>query len=557
MRWTLAAVLAALLLVPGVAAHAVYLESDPAKGARLDSAPAEGWVRLTEPVDPDTYSFEVIDQQGAKASTGKSSLVAGPQALLSIALKPDLPEGAYLMRWQVLSTADGHVTTGSTGFAVGDATPPASSAGGDTQTSLLSPWARFASFLGLCLAAGALLFSVIGRRVEWTQPGLPRLLVIGCIVNTIGVLLLYFDTMWQSGLDMVEVAKTGVGNVLVVRLVASFAALGVAESATKRGTIFPRTAALIAATLLVSGAASARLGHASLSGASAILVDLMHLVTVAVWVGGLLVYWAILLRAGRQESPEGDVRALGLAFGPVALACVVLLTITGLATTWTITRDYVPDLSLLGSAWGRFLAIKVGLLVAMLVVAALNRYVLLGAKEGLPGLLAKPFSSWVGQVGPGGQRLRRTVQVEAIFGFGTLFLAALLTSISPPSTATATATSETEVDVEGMGMYYGFFGSWDKQPAAGASTVLTIQIVNHHEGNLVANNTCGRDSCIMLELTPPDGEGVQVYTLQPIEGKRWQTEPILWVSPGFYQAVVKAQTSDIYLDEMPFDVRVE
>lgn len=557
MRWTFAAI-AALVLLPGVAAHAVYLESDPSKGARLDAAPAEAWVRLTEPVDPDTYSFEVIDQDGAKASIGRPRLDAGPQARLSIAMKPDLPAGGYLMRWQVLSTADGHVTSGSTGFALGDVAPPASSTDdGDTQTSLLSPWARLASFLGLSLAAGALLFSMIGRRVEWTQPGLPRLLVIGCIVNTVGVLLLYFDTMWQSGLDMVEVARTGVGNVLVVRLVASFAALGVAETATKQGVIVPRTAATIAAVLLVSGAASARLGHASLAGASAILVDLLHLAGVTVWVGGLLVYWAILLRAGDRESTEGDVRTLGLAFGPVAMGCVVLLTITGLATTWTITRDYVPGLSLLDSAWGRFLAIKVALLVVMLTVAALNRHVLLGVKEGWPGRLGKPFSDWVGQVGPGGQRLRRTVQVEAIFGFGTLFLAALLTSISPPSTATATAATETEVEVEGTGTYYGFFGSWEQQPAAGTSTVLTIHIVNQHEGNLVANNTCGRDSCIMLELTPPGRGGVQVYTLQSIEGKRWQTEPILWVNPGFYQGVIKAQTSDVYLDEMPFDVRVE
>ncbi len=558
MRWFLA-VLAAVLLAPVVAGHAVYLESSPAKGERLATAPTEAWVRLTEPVDPDTYSFEVIDTQGNKASAGKPSLVAGPQARLSTNLRNDLSDGAYLMRWQVLSTADGHVTSGSTGFAIGDATPPPSSTDGDdTQTSLVSPWARLASFLGLSLAAGALLFSWLGRRIAWTQPGLPRLLVAGAIINTLGVVLLFLDTVRQSGLSFSAVAKTDVGLVLVVRLVASFVAVGIAEAIAKVGVVRRNAAIGVILCLLVASAASARLGHASLYGASAILVDLMHLATVSVWVGGLFVYWAILLRAARRESPEADVRSLGISFGPIALGCVAALTVTGLVTTWTITRDYVPGLDLLQSAWGRFLALKVGLLGVMLAAAAVNRYVLLAAPGTRPSPVVKPFATWIGQVGPSGQSLRRVLQVEAIFGVGTLFLAALLTSISPPSViAASTAEGAQPVEIEALGEVYGFFGTWDEAPASGASTALTFRIVDHHEGAPVTNNTCGRDSCVWLEVTPPgEGGGVQVFRAEPYGSGQWRTAPILWVEPGFYSAVLKVQTEYVYLDEMPFDVAV-
>ena len=536
MRWLILAA-AALLAIPTVAGHAVYLASDPAKGARLTEAPGEVWVLLTEPVDPSTFNFMVLAADGAEVSVGDAILVAEPNARMSVPLPPGLGEGAYLARWQVLSTADGHITTGSFGFAIGDAEPPAADDDERTQASLLSPWARFGAFLGMALAAGAILFAVIGRPVPWTQPGLDRFLVAGTALNAAGVAALLADTVRQSGLPARTVIATDVGAVLAVRLAASLLALAAALAARK--ALPSRWLAAAAAGLVVAGLMSARLGHASLAGASAIFVDWMHLAAVETWLGGILLYLAVLLRAWRRDGPEAEVRQLGTRFGTVALACVIVIVLTGTVTTWTITRDYIPDARLLASAWGRFLAIKVGLMGIMLAAAAVNRRMIRA-----------------GSVGRRAQRLRRTVQVEAVFGVGALFLAALLTSISPPATATAPASGEDGLEpFEVHGESYMMLAQWDRQPASGASTVLSFRLTTHH-GDAVENNTCGRSSCILLQLRPDSSEELQVYGVEPEGAGRWRTQPVLWVAPGQYNATIQVQTADVYLDELSFNVTV-
>jgi copper transport protein len=543
MRWLLLAA-AALLAIPAVAGHAVYLDSSPVKGERLDQAPYEVWVLLTEPVDPDTYSFKVVSSNGEEVSIGKASLVASPQARLSIALKPDVPEGAYLARWQVLSTADGHVTSGSTGFAIGNANPPSEEGGETTQASLLSPWARLAAFTGMALAAGAILFSRIAGTRAWAQASLPRLLLIGATLNAAGVALLFLDTVQQSSLPAATVASTGVGSVLLARLAASLAIIVVAAWSAKTRVITVRQAIAGAVSLAVAGAASARLGHASLAGASAILVDLMHLTAVVTRIGGVLVYLTILYRANRHGSAE-DVRVLGRSFSPIAAACVIVLLVSGVATTWTIAKAYVPALAFWQSPWGRFLGVKIGLMLIVLSVGALNRRLLLGDRFWAPSDDPVPTPD----------RLRRLVQVEAIFGVGTLFLAALLTSISPPATAAVPTVDAMPEPFESHGEAYMMLGRWSAAPSSGSSTTLEFRLTNHH-GDPVVNNTCGRDDCILLQVRPEGTQDMQVYPASPRGGGQWSTEAILWVSPGQYKATLQVQTADVYLDKLSFTVTV-
>lgn len=547
MRWLVVAALA-ILSVPSVAAHAVYLDSSPAKGERLTEAPREVWVLLTEPVDPTTYSFEVVSSTGSVVSTGKALLVPGPQARLSVALQSNAPEGAYLAKWQVLSTADGHITSGSTGFAIGDSAAIPEGTGSEaTQASALSPVVRLLSFLGMAVVAGALVFLFLARDTEWIRAALPKTLLVGATLNAAGVAGLLLDTVQGSGLPASDIAQTSVGMVLIVRLAASMLLMALAVVAVKVRRISKPSATWAIVLLALASACSARLGHASLAGASSILVDFMHLASVLAWLGGVLVFLVLLFRANREDVPAEDVRALGIRFSPVAASMVAVLVITGLFTTWTITKSYIPELSLFWSPWGRFLGIKVMLLFVMLAIAALNRRLLLGDRF---------WTHTEEGSAPPRARLRRLVQVESIFGVGTLFMAALLTSISPPSTAALAAEPESQPIMELHGESYMALGSWDQAPASGTSTTFRFRLTNHH-GDPVENNTCGRDSCILLEIKPPgESTGVQIYDVQHVGQGRWETEPVLWVGSGLYNATIRIQTADVYLDQLTFTVDV-
>lgn len=172
--------LAGLLLVPtasAAAAHDELVGSDPAPGAALDSAPAA--VRLDYSADVLTFGAAVVvaDADGTW-QTGEPVLDGSS---VSVALDPAMPDGAYEVRWRVVSS-DGHPITGLVPFTVGDVAPapagdpvaepttsPAADAVPDpspTDESVL-PWRTLAVAGGgavLALAVYAAVLLLRGRR---------------------------------------------------------------------------------------------------------------------------------------------------------------------------------------------------------------------------------------------------------------------------------------------------------------------------------------------------------------------------------------------------------
>lgn len=111
--------LAGLLLLPtatAATAHDELVGSDPAPGAALDSAPAA--VRLDYSADVLTFGAAVIvaDAGGATWQAGEPVLDGSS---VSVPLDPSLPDGAYEVRWRVVSS-DGHPLTGLVPFTVGE-----------------------------------------------------------------------------------------------------------------------------------------------------------------------------------------------------------------------------------------------------------------------------------------------------------------------------------------------------------------------------------------------------------------------------------------------------
>ena len=102
------------------AAHDQLVDSSPASGERLDAAPTE--VRLTFAGDlMELGSTVVVADAAGQDWAGSTPVLDGPA--LTVPLAPDLPDGAYTVRWRVVS-ADGHPISGSVPFQVGDATSP-------------------------------------------------------------------------------------------------------------------------------------------------------------------------------------------------------------------------------------------------------------------------------------------------------------------------------------------------------------------------------------------------------------------------------------------------
>jgi copper transport protein len=127
--------LALLLIGPGVNsafAHARFERSDPAPGAAVGSSPAAVTIWYTEALDPRESWIHVIDASGVRVDLDNSVIPTDAPQALTVHLRPNLPEGVYLVTWQNLSE-DGDGLNGSFRFGIGTAAP-ASSGGDDHGT---------------------------------------------------------------------------------------------------------------------------------------------------------------------------------------------------------------------------------------------------------------------------------------------------------------------------------------------------------------------------------------------------------------------------------------
>ena len=189
---------------------------------------------------------------------------------------------------------------------------------------------------------------------------------------------------------------TRFGEVWALRVLA-FAALGGALALLLRGARARRAGALRRVALGADGLAAPGLpraplalaavpaafiaiapalgGHASVQQPVALLfpLDVAHVLAMSVWIGGLV---AAAARAARRHAPAGGARPHAAArggavrFSPIALACVVVLLVTGTIQAIEHIARVEP---LLHTGFGRAVLIKVGLIAALIALGAVNR----------------------------------------------------------------------------------------------------------------------------------------------------------------------------------------
>jgi putative copper resistance protein D len=229
----------------------------------------------------------------------------------------------------------------------------------------------------------------------------------------------------EPGSWLTVLGQTRFGTVWLLRhglLVLIAALLLLAERERSRADWF----ALRGQGLLLGAAALAAMawaGHAAAAdpvGLPAPWIDAPHRVAAGAWLGGLLPV-ALLLRATATEG-GADSRPYAIVavrrFSTLALAAMAVLVLTGLAHAWTQLADVG---ALLGTPYGWLLLTKLGLLVPILLLGALNRRRLL-PRLGGPG-------PTVGR--PAMLRLGGQVAAECALGLAIVGVVSLLATTPP------------------------------------------------------------------------------------------------------------------------------
>ncbi|MFI9546826.1 copper resistance CopC/CopD family protein [Streptomyces sp. NPDC052016] len=381
-------VVGALLAGAGPAsAHAALTGSDPAQGAVVDKAPAQVSLTFSEQVSASGDSLRVLDPKGARVDTGKPSNVSG--TTYAVKLHSGLPDGTYTVTYQVVS-ADSHPVAGAYTFSIGSPSETSVSvsgqgAGGGVVGGLYGV-GRYVSYAGYIVMVGGAAFVLAcwprGTGVRAVQ----RLVVSGWLALTAATLflLLLRGSYTGSGkvgdvfdLDLLgQVLQTKTGAALVSRLLLlAAAALFIAvlfgaydkrEDEEKRDLTFGLA---IGGTVVAAGLAAswAMAEHAStgLQPGIAMPVDVLHLLAVAAWLGGL---GALLVALYRSATPveASTVRR----FSQVAFGSVLTLVATGVYQSW---RQLGSWSAFTDTRYGQLLLAKIGLVALLVGVAWISR----------------------------------------------------------------------------------------------------------------------------------------------------------------------------------------
>ncbi|MEV0443687.1 copper resistance protein CopC [Streptomyces spectabilis] len=368
-------------------AHAALTDSDPKRGAVVAKAPEQVSLTFSEKVAMSDGSVRVLDPAGKRADTGKTTDLGS--TTYGVKLKPGLPDGTFTVAYQVVS-ADSHPIAGAFTFSIGAPSDtkvalPDQEVGGGLVGKLYDT-ARYLAYAGFIVVVGGAAF-VLGcwPRGAGVRP-LQRLVVSGWLAltgATLATLLLRAPYTGSGKLaDAFDLAKLGdvlqtkTGAALVSRLLLlAAAALFIAVlfgAYDKRED--PKEKRDLAFGLAVGGgvvaigiaATWALAEHAStgIQAGLAMPVDVLHLLAVAVWLGGVVALLLCLYRA-----PLIDASAVR-RFSGVAFGSVVALAATGLYQSWRQVGSWT---ALVETDYGQLLLIKIGLVVVLVGIASVSR----------------------------------------------------------------------------------------------------------------------------------------------------------------------------------------
>lgn len=476
-----AAVLAVALtlLVPAVAsAHPRFERSEPAAGAHLDRVPTELRLVFSAAIERAFTRLQLLGPDSTEVQLGEIGLDSA--RIVTTAIRGGLRAGTYTVVWQVAG-ADGHPIRGRYSFTIAPgAAGVADAPGGDGPRgepagAITAPGQspapgahhppttfpqgegfdaespvyvaiRWVGFTALLIVIGAVAFKsvvleLLSRRNaggshrslgEHARPraaalGLAAAIVLG--VAALARLLAQSYAMHgaERALDaslmstMLMNTIWGWGWILqVVGVVVAVAGFALARRGSGAGWA---TAALGALVLAFTPALSGHAAAVPRMTGLAIVLDGLHVIGAAGWLGSLLFVVAIGVPAAlRLEQAErgSSVAALVNAFSPTALLFAGITAATGLVAAWIHLGSLT---ALWETSYGRMLLVK---LAVLSVVVGIGAYNWRRVRPALGDFAAA-------------HRVRRSATAELTVGVLVLVVTAILVATPTPVDAVAAA----------------------------------------------------------------------------------------------------------------------
>ena len=427
-----------LTSIPFVSAHPFTDETIPNLSSNAPTGVSEVVVFFSEPIELDFSTLKVLDNNGNQIDNKDTSYYQDEKSLI-VTTSP-LEDGVYTVTTKVLSKIDGHLVPGAFLFAVGDVVIDPKLLENQSSADLIffpEAGARFPGLVGQTIVLGVIMASLIIWGTQNKQSIKEELEKIEFThhqkfmsITGIGLMLIFISNILMIAVQTVrletspiEAIQTNFGSIWLLRMAITIVLLGIWFGLDRKKTLTKSAQIPMLVAMLALIGTSSLIGHGAASGeAPALILDYIHNLVAAVWIGGIF-YFVFALLPALSKLKETNKEKMSLALIPrFSIAFVIsigIVIITGPLLMWFLESDVGL---ITESVYGQLIILKIAIAGVMIGLGGFFQFRVQRIAE-------KNFHS--GKINVH-KKLKRSLKVDAALGVVLLGVVALLTNGTLP-----------------------------------------------------------------------------------------------------------------------------
>ena len=427
-----------LTSIPFVSAHPFTDETIPNLSSNAPTGVSEVIVYFSEPVELNFSTLKVLDNNGNQIDNKDTDYYEDEKSLI-VTTSP-LEDGVYTATTKVLSKVDGHLVPGAFLFAVGDAIIDPKLLDNQSSAELIffpEAGARFPGIVGQTIVLGVVIASLIIWGTQNKQSIKEELEQVQIkhhqkfmSITGIGLMLIFISNILMIAVQTVrletspiESIQTYFGTIWLARMIITIVLLGIWFTLDRKTNVTKKVQIPMLVAMLALISTSSLIGHGAASGETpALILDYIHNLVAAIWIGGIF-YFVFTLLPSLSKLKEENREKMSLALIPrFSIAFIIsigIVIITGPLLMWFLESDVGL---ITESVYGQLIILKIVIASAMVALGGFFQLRVQKTAE-------KNFQSGKIDVH---RKLRRSLKVDAALGVVLLGVVALLTNGTLP-----------------------------------------------------------------------------------------------------------------------------
>jgi len=425
--------------IPFVYAHPFTEKTIPSLISNSPAGTTEVIVFFSEPVDINFSEIKVLDNNGNQIDNKDTSYYESELSL--IVTTPPLEDGVYTGSTKVLSKVDGHLVPSAFQFAVGDVVIDPSLFEQERPSEIVflpEAGARFPGLVGQTIVLGAVIASLIIWGTQNKQSIKEELDKIESFhhgkfmsITGIGLMLVFISNILMIATQsirleasVIDAIQTDFGFTWIIRMIITIILLGIWFALDRKKILSKKNQIPLLVSMLALIGTSSMIGHGAASGEIAALVlDYIHNLVSAVWIGGIF-YFVFTLLPTFSQLKESKREKMSLVMIPrFSIAFIIsvgIVIITGPTLMWFLESDLGI---ITESIYGQLIILKITIAAIIIGFGAFFQFKVQKTAE-------KNFST--GKISVH-KKLKRSLKIDAMLGIILLGVVALLTNGTLPA----------------------------------------------------------------------------------------------------------------------------